>query len=108
MKLLLDENIPLDILARLAGHKISVRHILLLPKLSASNDEVVFSYAFKNRLTIITYDNDFLNDHFLNQPHYGIIFIRTRNKNFNILSNSIWGIVRQFKSLKNKIIIIDN
>ena len=106
MKLLLDENAPRDILVYLSGHNIPIRHILNT-NYFGSNDEVIFKHALHEKMTIITYDNDFLTDKFLNQSHYGIIFLRTREKDFKSIARLILSELKNHSSLKDKVIIIE-
>ncbi len=105
MKFLLDENIPLELQNHLANYKIASSHLLSL-KLQGLSDERIFNYAQKRKLTIITFDKDFLDEKLYNQSHCGIIYISTKTKDLDKLAESIFKIVKSYKSLKNKIIII--
>lgn len=71
MKLLLDENVPQDIVRVLkkAGH--DVEHINY--KCKGMKDADVLEYAYKNKRTIISIDSDFCQ--FKIREHYGIIKI---------------------------------
>ncbi|MBI3500780.1 MAG: DUF5615 family PIN-like protein [Bacteroidetes bacterium] len=106
MRLLLDENIPHDIFIHLSGNNIPVRHIIKT-KYAGSGDELIFNYSLRAKMTIVTYDKDFLDDRFINQTHYGIIFLQARTKDFKSIANTILAEVKRHRSLKNKVVIID-
>ena len=105
MKLLLDENIPFSVAARVSQHDIKVRHVLQT-HLSGATDEAIFEYACANKLTIVTFDKDFLGDKFFHQPHYGIIFLKPSGKNSDKLVDSILKILRTYSSLKDKTVMV--
>ena len=106
MRLLLDENIPRDVFTQLIGNNISVKHLLSTIYIGSS-DELIFKYALRKKMTIVTYDKDFLDDKFMSQSHYGIIFLRARSKDFEAIAGSILSVMKSHKSLKDKVIIID-
>lgn len=105
MKFLLDENVPFELQTQLAKYKISSYHLLGL-KLKGLSDEKVFNYAQKRKLTIITFDKDFLSEKFYTQSHYGIIYISLKIKDLDKLAELIFKTVKSYKSFKNKVIII--
>ena len=98
MRLLLDENIPKDVFVHLAGNNIRITHILNT-KYCGSGDELIFRYSLREKMTIVTYDKDFLDDKFMSQSHYGIIFLRARTKDFEAIAGSILSVMKSHKSL---------
>ncbi|MBI2966205.1 MAG: DUF5615 family PIN-like protein [Bacteroidetes bacterium] len=106
MKLLLDENVPDDILQILRIKRIPVRHVHNTP-VSGSNDEQIFLYAVKRKMTLISFDRDFLDDIYFEKMHYGIIFIVSRNKNLRTIAQSVSKVISENKSLKNRVVIIE-
>jgi len=105
MKLLLDENIPFGIAGRLSQHDIKVRHVLQT-HLSGAADETIFEFACANKMTIVTFDKDFLGDKFFQQSHYGIIFLQPAGKDLDKLSGSILKVFKTYSSLKNKTVVV--
>ena len=77
MKLLLDENVPVKILQLLRIRNVPVRHVHGTP-VNGDNDEQIFSYAIKRKMTLITLDRDFPEDIYFEKTHYGIIFVESR------------------------------
>jgi predicted nuclease of predicted toxin-antitoxin system len=106
MKILLDANIPISLVEYLASFSLKVFHILK-SNLKSVSDQTIFQYAQKNKYLIITFDKDFLGDEFLTQKHYGIIYIKSREKDLDKLANKITDILREYKSFKNKVVIIE-
>lgn len=90
MKLLLDENVPVDIISNLkrAGH--DVEHVN--KKCKGLSDNEVLEYAKKNKRTIISFDSDFCN--LRKREHYGIIKVDGKIKNPVTL---IIELLKQFK-----------
>lgn len=76
MKLLLDENVPIDIIGDLkrAGHDVehAKKNCRQMP------DSEVLEYAFKNKRLIISFDSDFCN--LKKREHYGIIKVNGKIK----------------------------
>lgn len=106
MKLLLDENIPLELINLLKGKNLEVKHILYT-NLKSASDEAIFKYAVKNKMTIITFDEDFLDDKFFTETHYGIILTKKRSKNLEETASIILNLLKSSKTFKNKIIRIE-
>lgn len=79
MKILLDENVPQDIIKVLkkAGH--DVEHINY--KCKGMKDADVLEYAYKNKRTIISIDSDFCQ--FKIREHYGIIKVSGKLSEFD-------------------------
>ena len=107
MKLLLDENIPLSLASILAQRNFKVLHILDT-NLKGASDELIFKFAQKRKFIIVTFDKDFLSDEYFEKNHFGIIFIKSRNKNITKLAEDILDSLKSYRSLKNKIIIIED
>ena len=105
MKLLLDENIPFTILRHLSLKKIKVKH-LLQTHLRGAGDELIFEFAAANKMTIVTFDKDFLEDKFFHQLHYGIIFIRPGDKDINKMAGDIISILKTHRTLKSKTVML--
>ncbi len=103
MKILLDENVPLDLKDKLKNHE--VNHVVFTA-LKGSSDETIFNHAKKNRMLIITFDKDFLNEKFYHESHYGIIVVGLRTKNLDLIATRILSIIKSYKNLKNKILYI--
>lgn len=79
MKILLDENVPQDIIRvlRKAGH--DVEHINYRCK--GMKDADVLEYAYKSKRTIISIDSDFCQ--FKVREHYGIIKVSGKLPEFD-------------------------
>jgi predicted nuclease of predicted toxin-antitoxin system len=107
MKILLDANVPISLVEYLSSFSFKVFHISR-SNLKSASDQTIFKYAQKNKYLIITFDKDFLGDEFLTQKHYGIIYIKSREKDLYKLSRKIVVVLQKYKSFKNRMIIIED
>lgn len=91
MRLLLDENVPINLRKELkrVGH--NVEHINFAGK--GMTDEEVLSYALKEKRTLISLDADFC--HLKKMENYGIIKINSK------LSNKINILIELLSIIKN-------
>ncbi len=101
MKLLCDENIPIDISNNLSSkHKV----INVSQKFQGITDEEVYNIAYKNKMCIITSDHHF--DRYKNRKHFGIIRIIGNLKDANKLINKVLSEYK--KNMENTYIKISN
>ena len=107
---LLDENIPRKVLSvlRAAGYTVVRAYDV---GLRAHSDAVVFAYACSYRMTIITFDTDYLNQTVFPPPHAGILVLRffPRNTSFNALASAVLTAVTQLVDLplSNRVYLLD-
>ena len=92
MKLLLDENVPIDIIGDLkrAGHDVehAIRNCKQMP------DDQILEYALKNKRTIISFDSDFCK--LRKREHYGIIKVNGK------IENPVTAIIELLNIIKSK------
>lgn len=69
IRILLDENVPIDLKKILSKAGYSVEHVI--NKCKGYKDEQVMEYALRNKQIIISQDSDFTN--MQNKHHFGIL-----------------------------------
>ena len=72
---LLDENVPVHVLTQLRAAGYSAARVLEVG-LSSQPDTIVFAYAQRRQLTLITFDTDYLSRAKFPPPHAGILVLR--------------------------------
>lgn len=101
MKLLCDENIPLNISEYLSSkHKV----VNISQKYPGIQDEEVYKIAYKARMCIVTSDHHF--DKYRNRKNYGIIRL---NGNLKTAGESLSKVLSEYReSVENTYIKISN
>ena len=109
MRFLLDENISQTVTRNLRRSGFKAVHVLDAG-LGGADDEHIFEFAHKKKLTIITHDKDFGN--IIRFPvirHYGVIILRLRNQKpaavFLVLVNFLKNL-NNHGQLKSRLVIL--
>ena len=79
MRLLLDENVPINLKKILSRAGFDVGHVLYEKKCKGKSDIEILEYALKNKMSIVSFDSDFCS--LRKREHYGIIKVDSRLKN---------------------------
>lgn len=102
MKLLCDENIPLDVSKSIESKSIKVTNVCVDYK--GFKDEEVYKMASKNKCCIITSDHHF--DKYRHRKHYGIIRL---SGNLKEIGKSLKRVLLEYKSsMENTYIKVTN
>ncbi|HLX57630.1 MAG TPA: DUF5615 family PIN-like protein [Ktedonobacteraceae bacterium] len=107
---LLDENMPRKILSalRVAGY---VATRVYDERLRSQPDVAIFTHARAHKMTIITFDTDYLNQSAFPPPHAGIFVLRffPRNTSVNELASVVLKAVAQLADLdiSNRVYTLD-
>ncbi len=107
MKFLADENLEYSIISFLKGKNIDVVAVRDLMK--GAPDSEIITFAFENKLIIITSDKDFGELTFrLQKPNHGIILLRLNEENSIDKADILWTAIKKLGSdVINKFVVVE-
>lgn len=97
---LLDENMPRKVLSTLRAIGYAVTRVRD-ERLGSEPDTIIFAYARAHRMTIITFDTDYVSRTSFPPPHAGILILRffPRNASVQNIATAVLNAVEQLAAV---------